>query len=544
MLKRFLRMICVALSFLTLGQAVAAQNEVSVFSASEGYYTSIARHLVRWLKMETIETTCETNADLGARLAGCKLAFLVGYNEPTEKQMKALERFVAQGGKLVVFYSASPRLSALMDVHVVGYRAAKYPGEWSRMNFTGQGPEGLPSTIRQTSTVLQRARPRSKQGCVLATWVDRKGQGTQEPAWIMTKNGFWMTHILTADGDEDLKAQLVGALTGAVLPRLWNAAAHRQRLEARHQSTRAVALKQVPRKGELHAVWDHSGCGLYPGDWKRTMMLLREARITDLFINVAGAGFAHYPSKVLPPSRTYEQEGDQLAACLAAARGTGIRVHAWLLCFNTTRSRGGLNRYIKPAWRLKARTGEVTEYLNPASEDVQAYLLRAIDELVARYPALSGVHLDFVRWYERAEKPPNAPEVLSDFVADVRRHVRRPRWLTTAVLGKYPACIGSVGQDWESWVRTNLVDYVVPMNYSNNVKQYTSFIQQQGSRKSLAHRVISGIGVTANESRLSALEVIQQINIARQYNLAGIALFDLDVTLEKNILSYLKLGIW
>jgi hypothetical protein len=59
-----------------------------------------------------------------------------------------------------------------------------------------------------------------------------------------------------------------------------------------------------------------------------------------------------------------------------------------------------------------------------------------------------------------------------------------------------------------------------------------------------AHRTICGIGVTANESRLDARKVIDQINIARRYDMAGVALFDLDTTLEKQILPYLRMGIW
>ena len=50
--------------------------------------------------------------------------------------------------------------------------------------------------------------------------------------------------------------------------------------------------------------------------------------------------------------------------------------------------------------------------------------------------------------------------------------------------------------------------------------------------------------MTANESRLSPRQVIDQINRARAYGFPGVALFDLDATLEKNILPFLKLGLW
>jgi hypothetical protein len=37
---------------------------------------------------------------------------------------------------------------------------------------------------------------------------------------------------------------------------------------------------------------------------------------------------------------------------------------------------------------------------------------------------------------------------------------------------------------------------------------------------------------------------MDQIGLVRRYGLAGEALFDLDVTLEKSIFPYLRLGMW
>ena len=120
----------------------------------------------------------------------------------------------------------------------------------------------------------------------------------------------------------------------------------------------------------------------------------------------------------------------------------------------------------------------------------------------------------------------------------------RPKWLTTAVYGKYPSCIVSVGQDWVGWLDTGIVDYVVPMDYTEDPMQFEALLRQHASVRSHARRTIAGIGVTANESRLDARQVISQICLVRKYGLAGEALFDLDVTLEKSILPYLALGIW
>ena len=518
---------------------------VTIVAHEPGYYTSLSKHLQRWLRGNDISSSVVTPAQMTTSLAKEKLAFLVGFDSPSPSEMKTLRDFRARGGKLVVFYSSSPALAKLMDVRPLGFEKAAYPGQWSAMKFNSRLPEGVPHSILQTSTVLQKAEPLPGKGKILASWVDRYGKPTGDAAWISTAGGYWMTHVLLADGDEHLKSRLLAAIAGGVQPSLWNAAKADAKESAEIRAQRDFAKRQVPRKGEIHAVWDHSGCGLYPRNWPRTMKILQESRVTDLFVNVAGAGFAHYPSAVLARSKIYEDEGDQLAACLAAARGTGIRVHAWVLCFTSARAAPSAKAlFAKRGWYLKTPKGAVTEFIDPSNADVRAHVLRAIDEMLAKYPSLAGIHLDFVRWGDSAAKPKSAPRHISEFVAEARRRVKRPRWLTTAVYGKYPNCIASVGQDWDAWLSSNLVDYVVPMDYTENMDFFKELLDQHGGRRSHARRTIVGIGVTANESRLDARQVINQINLSRRYGFAGNALFDLDTTLEKRILPYLRLGIW
>ena len=121
---------------------------------------------------------------------------------------------------------------------------------------------------------------------------------------------------------------------------------------------------------------------------------------------------------------------------------------------------------------------------------------------------------------------------------------RQGVWLTAAVLGKYPSCVESVGQDWMAWLDAGLIDYAVPMNYTEDGARYASYVAQQAKSKVRARKIISGIGVTANESRLGAVQVMEQVNVARRAGLAGVAFFDLDYTLVNDILPYLRLGLF
>lgn len=516
---------------------------VTIAVGSPGYYTSLGNHIKRWLKSENIDSSVVQLSQLSESVEKEKTVFLVGVDSLSQSAFRSLKKCVSAGGKLVVFHSSNHQLASLLGVKCIGYKSAEKPGQWSRMDFVSPRAPGVPLFIKQTSSVLNRAKP-EKGSRVLAYWSDRKGKSTGEPAWIESPSGWWMTHVLTADGDETLKSQLVSAFVGVSEPSRWSAVESFTRREKERLSIKRYASSQQPKKGEIRCVWDHSGCGLYPGDWPRTMRVLKNANITDIFVNVAGAGFAHYASKILPRSKIFYSEGDQLAECIKAAKGSGIRVHAWVLCFTLARSSSNVARqFDSRSWRMANRNGVLTEYLNPSKKDLQEYLLSAIREMQGSYN-VDGIHLDFVRWYENALKPANSCSAVTDFVLKARRAVKRPKWLTAAVLGKYPQCVYSVGQDWVSWLDSNLVDYVVPMDYTEDNSRFVSYLSQHAQRRSRATRTIAGIGVTANESRLGPREVIDQIKLVRKYNLAGVALFDLDVFLEKEILPYLSLGLW
>ena len=115
--------------------------------------------------------------------------------------------------------------------------------------------------------------------------------------------------------------------------------------------------------------------------------------------------------------------------------------------------------------------------------------------------------------------------------------------LTAAVYGKYPSCLDAVGQDWESWLNIGLVDYVAPMNYTSDMGRFRTWVESQARTRRQRQRVLPGIGVTAAESRLDAMQVVDQIRLVREIGCPGFALFDLDVTLRQEILPILRMGL-
>ena len=484
------------------GKIAPPKNPIAVVQATSacavadrGYAASRAKWTQRSLAEGGVTADLVGDGALARELAGRKLIYLVTCQTPSATQLAALNAFRTRGGKIAVLQSYSPSLAALMKV-----------------------------------ACTRTASPR--------TWP---------VSVVPAVGGWWSANFFTSDDEEETKIRRLLAFVDVGVPGRRAVATWEAKQKARRAAERAKAQVQKPRAGEIHAVWDHSGEGLYPGDWPRTIRLLKANGVTDLFVNVAGAGFAHYASRVLPVSSVCQTRGDQLAACLAAARGSGIRVHAWILCFNTTRATSArLALLARKGWRLKDTSGRLTPYLDPSHADVRWHLLTVLDELAAK-EGLAGVHLDFVRWYEKAAKPPQAARFVEQFLAAARTRLRKkqPRlWLTAAVLPRYPSCVTVVGQDWEAWLVKGLVDYIVPMNYVEDTNALSALLARQARTPRQARHVISGIGVTANESRLTPSQVIDQVNAARRAGVAGVALFDLDQTLAQRILPLLRLGLF
>ncbi len=641
-----------ALVWLASGQAAASVTKPSPVVVVHGqqalkeegerrFALSLARHAVRWFREGGLTADMASDANLAGALGGRRVAVLVYCAQPTDGQMKILRRFAAQGGRLIVCYGMSPELAGLMGVRLTGYRRDAAGGRWSSMAFEQIAPPNTPRQIVQSSPNIFGAAPIAGSSRVLAWWVGRDGRRTPDAAWLKGPHGFWMTHVLLADGDARDKGRLLVALAADGDPALWREAARahladalavgpwRQPAEARAAArgagdrTRRTAarkaarqaeellgdarrllqagrgaeawlasddlrrsllvtygLLQSPRAGEIRAVWDHSGQGLYPGDWPRTCRLLKEGGISDIMVNVASPGFSHCRLDALPASPTLLTQGDQLAACLEAARPLGLRVHAWLICFSTTlASPERLAQLQRQGMLLEGSDGRTRDWLDPAAPAARELLTRAAGELLRRY-RVDGLHLDFARYpdyyqslgpgvrkrFERSRGgavPGNWPEnvkrgapfrelvrwragEVTALVARMRltqRRVAPGAWLTAAVYGRYPTCVESIGQDWRGWIEQGYLDFVLPMNYSEDPALYGELVAAQTDTPRFAARLVGGIGVTASESRLDAAAVIDQVQVLRARAAAGFALFDLDATLARDILPVLRLGL-
>lgn len=599
------------------------------------FVRSLALHAERWCRENGVEAQTVSDRDLPSSLDGRKILFLIGCSGTGEKFRESLSSFAGAGGKFIVAYSASPFLASLCSVRTGAYRTGM---EYRGMVFSKDAPQGCPESIAQSSKNIVSAYPLEGKSRTIAVWHDASGLPTGDAAVIEGENSFWLTHVLLADGEAAKKRRLLMAMCGKLCPGLWPIAAEARLSFAEKSSgwgspgealsmvsslprtkdgARAVQLLEEAARvrdeavllakegrhfeawsladrmlrnchgayaiakyrpwGEIRAVWDQSGMGLYPGDWEKTMETLSRYGISDIFLYAASLGHAHYESRTVPRSAVFAKYGDQLSQALAAAKSRGIRVHPWIVLFGVPGpSKSRIEFFREESMLLGATGGGSQMWISPHSPKAKEMILAIAEEILENY-GVAGLHLDYARyqdyygslgddtrelysaysgknftageWPEKSKYGALFRDIarwrknsVSEVVAGIRAiQIRKApdALLTAAVLGKYPSCVEYAGQDWVSWLRCGYLDYAVPMNYTEDISLFRSMAEAQLSQKSVAARIIGGIGVTSAQSRLSAPMAVDQIEILREGGAAGFALFDLDATLLGDILPYI-----
>ncbi|MDQ4045268.1 MAG: family 10 glycosylhydrolase [Chloroflexota bacterium] len=228
--------------------------------------------------------------------------------------------------------------------------------------------------------------------------------------------------------------------------------------------------------------------------------------VTDLLMQVRGAGDAIYRSDVAPASAKiagrlgFDPRWDPLElVCDLAGRQENARVHAWVnalsgwpassleACNGPEPSVEGQPNHLllrHPDAVLVDKSGEPmpcpnpTDYVwvSPRHEGVADELVAVTEELVDRYP-IAGVHLDRIRypaegWFDPADGSRSA-DGITDLVSAIGRRLPEDLELTAAIMPDYgvelggePAHLAQYGQDGWRWVEEGIVDSVMPMVYT------------------------------------------------------------------------------
>ena len=350
---------------------------------------------------------------------------------------------------------------------------------------------------------------------------------------------------------------------------------------SREAFSKAYFLSHSSLKTEGRAVWNHSGLGAYPGDWDRSAKELAEAGVNMLLPNMAWAGVAHYSSKILPQSKTFTRYGDQLAQCVAAARKYDLEVHVWKITWNLEGTPKGFVEKMRKDGRTQvSATGKPLNWLCPSHPKNVQLELESILEIVTNYD-VDGIHLDYIRYPGShacyceecrnrftlatrrqidewpSEVLPKTGTYSDEYIEwraqQITRLVRLLRKrlqeanpdikLSTAVFGGYPACVTSIGQDWIAWAKAGYVDFVCPMNYTEDTNYFTELLADQLALMPKGVTIYPGIGATATNSLLAPDAVVEQIYLSRSLRASGWTIFDYSLDISETVLPALGMGV-
>lgn len=331
---------------------------------------------------------------------------------------------------------------------------------------------------------------------------------------------------------------------------------------------------------------------------------------TDLFVQVYRGGRAWYDASLADPTpylQALELSGgavDPLADLLTRAHGAGLRVHAWVnvLSLSTNTQAPILAELGREAVLVDRRGRSVLDYpelevplpdrdwyrmgtrgvyLDAGAPGVRERLTATFRELVARYPELDGLHLDYIRQpgalpfvpgsrfgvgldfgygaasrarfqaetglagpYADPSDPAHSAIIDADAWDDWRRAqvtalvlsirqatlAEKPGLVISAAVNSYvDRAYLSLAQDWKRWLEEGLIDLAVPMAYTLDDRLLRYQLAHFASAPDHA-RIWPGIGVWLHATRPAM--ALEQIDIGRRAGTAGEVLFSYDSIAE------------
>lgn len=296
-----------------------------------------------------------------------------------------------------------------------------------------------------------------------------------------------------------------------------------------------------------------------------------DANLNAIFVQVRARGDAYYNSEIVPKAGDIAVEYDPLADVIQKAHAAGLQVHAWLNMLEVTpRPIQAISpQHITqshPAWIMidPAHSGKSRpkKYLDPAIPAVREHLSAVVREIVLKYP-VDGIHVDAVRshfaggllsdegtaiyraatgnsdtgaggpqwgawWTEQAT------ELMRQLSASAK--VRPGVAFSAAVTANRGAAKAHNLEDWETWLREGIVDFAVPMLFSEGMF---------GAHLKTALEASDGKMILAGQAAFDTTpeKSVEDIHAARNANAGGVVIYSY-CSASEGLLDQLKIEVY
>ncbi len=326
--------------------------------------------------------------------------------------------------------------------------------------------------------------------------------------------------------------------------------------------------KTPPHLTEFRGIW------MRPPESRESLIAaidsVQNAGINVIFLETWYHTYTIYPSKVAEQRPVFKGWDPLMVACREAHR-RGIQVHAWLevfYAFNPSKLTDLTSHLLTehPDWKNiskdpvdhTAEDGKI--FLNPAHPEVRIFLINLVHELCKNYK-IDGVQLDYIRypvdedgkkpfgydplsvrrlieevginpWFVTREQPnrwqafvlwkcKQVTEVVQDLVKVAKSQDPNIK-VSAAVFPDYfeDPIRERKCQDWQQWVRGDLLDFVATMCYASS-----DSLRQLQIEESLALSNVPVVIGYLNNSLADAETMIKYHQAALQAGALGTAWF-------------------
>ncbi|MCM8794531.1 MAG: family 10 glycosylhydrolase [Candidatus Omnitrophica bacterium] len=376
----------------------------------------------------------------------------------------------------------------------------------------------------------------------------------------------------------------------------------------------------LPACSPLHAAHQEPMRGLWisclgdktvfggPTAMEEAVAFARDSGFNTLFVQVYRGDKAWFDSELADASPFRQSRSrfnaDPLRRLIEQAHGAGLQVHAWINVLTLSQNAEAplLKKYGEEILTkdqhgrsaLKAKPAEPLDsyydrenqlFLEPGDPRVKEHIVRIVGDLCAKYPALDGIHLDYLRYPAAVPYIPgsrfnpvglsygygeqNVARFKQANTIDPKRvdwHVRDSlvwdnwkrqqvtdllRAVTTGARTRHPnvriSCAviptldrayHAAGQDWIRWIEEGIADFVVLMNYSHDSRWVSLASRSALGALGNPEKVAVGLGAYLMSKKPELLR--EQMRQAVALKSRGIVLFDYSSVTEPSLRQFLN----
>jgi len=157
----------------------------------------------------------------------------------------------------------------------------------------------------------------------------------------------------------------------------------------------AQALTRAQPAGAINGLWVHPERVANQELADKTLDQAQRCGIDNVYLLVFYRGQAWFKTDYSPFAKGVPEGFDPMGYCIEAGHKRGMKVHAW---FVNGEAAGGQILSAHPDWQSEDQQGNKVAWFDLTNPSVRRFQKDLMLSAVKNYPALDGVHFDYIRF--------------------------------------------------------------------------------------------------------------------------------------------------